>query len=132
MKKNTHEVELYGSKIGGMGEQQSKTGTGDLFFLHGLLGKGINWRSFALNDAVSKNRNMHLIDLRNHGESNHHHSMTYEEMANDVLRYADAKDIEKLSIIGHNMGAKIGMTLSCMYPDRVAAMISLDTPPLSN
>lgn len=30
------------------------------------------------------------------------------------------------------MGAKVGMTLSCMYPDRVTAMISLDTPPLSN
>ena len=63
--------------------------TGNLFFLHGLLGKGQNWRSFALNDAVSNKRNMHLVDLRNHGDSEHHESMRYAEMADDVLRYAD-------------------------------------------
>ena len=63
--------------------------TQNLFFLHGILGKGQNWKSFALNDVLSNNRNMYLMDLRNHGESDHHSSMTYKEMANDVLRYAD-------------------------------------------
>lgn len=27
--------------------------TNDVFFLHGLLGKGQNWKSFALNDVLS-------------------------------------------------------------------------------
>lgn len=43
---------------------------------------------------LSTNRNMHLVDLRNHGESDHHASMTYDEMADDVLRYADYKEID--------------------------------------
>ena len=54
-------------------------------------------------------RDVLLIDLRNHGESDHHHSMTYPEMAQDLIRFADAHKIPKLTIVGHNMGAKTGM-----------------------
>ena len=74
---------------------------------------------------------MWLIDLRNHGDSDHHESMHYNEMADDVLRYADEHDIDKFCVLGHNMGAKVGMTLSCMYPDRINAMINIDTAPKS-
>jgi esterase len=81
--------------------------------------------------VLSTNRNMHLVDLRNHGESDHHASMTYDEMADDLLRYADFKGIDKISLLGHNMGAKVAMTLSCKHPDRVSSLISLDTAPLS-
>ena len=52
-------------------------------------------------------------------------------MANDVLRYADHNSIDQLTLLGHNIGSKVAMTLSCMYPDRVAALISLDTAPVS-
>ena len=99
--------------------------------MHGLLGKGQNWKSFALNDVLSDNRNMYLLDLRNHGESDHHASMTYPEMVEDVIRYADQHEIEKVTLLGHNIGAKVAMTMSCMFPDRVSAMISLDTAPIS-
>ena len=52
-------------------------------------------------------------------------------MAHDVLRYADQHQIGQLTLLGHNMGAKIAMTLACRHPDRVNAMISLDTAPVS-
>jgi len=130
MRQNTQEVELNAVKITSMHES-SGLKTGNLFFLHGLLGKGQNWKSFALNDVLSDNRNMFLMDLRNHGESDHHASMEYKELASDVLRYADHNRIDKLSLIGHNIGAKLAMTLSCMHPDRVSSLICLDTAPLS-
>jgi len=47
------------------------------------------WRNFALNDAISRQRDVFLVDLRNHGESDHHESMNYEEMARDVGRFAE-------------------------------------------
>ena len=47
------------------------------------------WRTFALNDAISRARDVILVDLRNHGESDHHASMTYEEMAYDIKVFAD-------------------------------------------
>lgn len=72
-----------------------------------------------------------MVDLRNHGESDHHTSMTYKEMAEDVLRYADQKGIEKFSLLGHNIGAKTAMTLACLHPERVNGLISIDTSPKS-
>jgi esterase len=57
--------------------------------------------------------------------------MTYPEMAEDVLRYADQKGIDKFSVLGHNLGAKTAMTLASKHPDRVTSMISLDTAPKS-
>jgi esterase len=72
-----------------------------------------------------------LVDLRNHGESDHHTSMTYQEMAEDVIRFADSKGIEKMELLGHNIGAKTAMTLACLHPDRVSALISIDTAPKS-
>ena len=74
---------------------------------------------------------MYLVDLRNHGEDDHHASMTYKEMAEDVLRFADSKGINKFSILGHNLGAKTAMTLACLHPDRVRGLISIDTAPKS-
>ena len=132
LRSNTQEVELNSVKISSIDpEAAAKLPTGNLFFLHGLLGKGQNWKSFALNDVLSNNRNLHLIDLRNHGDSDHHSSMTYSEMATDVIRYADHRQIDKIALIGHNCGAKTAMTLSCMFPDRVSALVSLDTAPIS-
>lgn len=52
-------------------------------------------------------------------------------MAEDVLRFADSKAIDKFSLLGHNIGAKTAMTLSLLYPDRVKGLISIDTSPKS-
>lgn len=65
-----------------------------LIFLHGLLNAGRTWRQFVLNDDISQDRDVLLLDLRNHGESDHHSSMTYTELAEDIARYIDSKGIE--------------------------------------
>ena len=49
------------------------------------------------------------MDLRNHGESDHHASMTYREMADDLIRFADSRNLDKMTLIGHNIGAKTAM-----------------------
>lgn len=52
MRNNTLDVELNGFKIAAMDEEDVNKDS-SLLFLHGLLGQGRNWRSFALNDVVS-------------------------------------------------------------------------------
>lgn len=98
-------------------------------FLHGLMGQGRMWRNFALNDAISRQRDVFLIDLRNHGESDHHASMSYEEMARDVGRFAEARGLEKYTLIGHNLGAKTAMMTATLFPKNVNGIICLDTAP---
>jgi len=87
------------------------------------------WRNFALNDAISRKRDVILVDLRNHGESDHHDSMTYEEMARDVARFADSHGLDKYTLVGHNLGAKTAMMTATLFPDSVSGVICLDTAP---
>jgi esterase len=52
-------------------------------------------------------------------------------MAEDVLRYADSIDLDKITLLGHNIGSKTAMTLACLHPSRVKGLISIDTAPKS-
>ena len=82
-----------------------------------------------LNDQISHNRDLFLLDLRNHGESDHHESMTYTDMANDLIRFLDSRMLDKVTLIGHNIGAKTAMHTASLFPNRVKGLISLDTAP---
>jgi len=55
--------------------------------------------------------------------------MTHREMAEDILRYADSKSINKFTILGHSMGGKTAMTLATLYPHRINGIIIIDIPP---
>jgi len=141
VRERSQDVDLFGFKITAIEGDQTKGRVGDeaemqtvekphtLFFLHGLMSQGRSWRSFSLNDEISTKRDVFLLDLRNHGESDHHKSMTYEEMATDVIRFADQRELEKVTLIGHNIGGKTAMVAATLFPDRVAGLISLDTAP---
>eukprot|EP01022_Parablepharisma_sp_SALTPOND_P012767 TRINITY_DN1658_c0_g1_i1.p5 TRINITY_DN1658_c0_g1~~TRINITY_DN1658_c0_g1_i1.p5 ORF type:complete len:110 (+),score=0.88 TRINITY_DN1658_c0_g1_i1:593-922(+) len=52
--------------------------------------------------------------------------MTYKEMAEDVIRYADHNKLERFTLIGHSMGGKTAMTLAMLHPDRVDGVIVVD------
>jgi len=67
--------------------------------------------------------------MRNHGDSDHHDSITYKEMVGDVIRYADKHNIDRFTIIGHSMGGKTAMTLSTLHPERIDGIIIVDAPP---
>ena len=101
-----------------------------LIFLHGMLGQGRTWRQFVLNDQISYNRDILLVDLRNHGESDHHASMTYSEMANDLIRFLDNRKLDKVILVGHNIGGKTAMHTASLFPERIKGLISLDTAPI--
>lgn len=58
--------------------------------------------------------------------------MTYTEMANDLLRFIDIRELERVTLIGHNIGGKTAMAFSQLFPTRVAGLISLDTAPVTS
>ena len=121
-------VNLFGHKISSINEESKR----DIIFLHGLLCQSRHWRSFALNDVFSKRAHCHLLDLRNHGESDHHSSMSYKEMAEDVIRYADQAGLNTFDLIGHAVGGKLAIAIGCLFKDRVKSIISLDAAPVDN
>lgn len=50
-------------------------------------------------------------------------------MAEDVIRYADSKKLDKFTLLGHSMGGKTAMNIACLCPSRINGIIVVDAPP---
>ena len=111
-----------------LNSQKIGNGNSNIIILHGFLGMGDNWRSFAKKlDGVKFKIN--LVDQRNHGKSFWHESMSYEDMAEDLFLFCNSQNIDKLILIGHSMGGKTAMKFSLLFPERVEKLIVVDIAP---
>jgi esterase len=126
--KNTKEVKLNSLGIDSARPDNSKY----MVFLHGLFGNANNWRYISYSEPIRERRNSILIDLRNHGESDHHDSMNYPEMAEDVIRSLEKLGIKKFTLLGHSMGAKTAMNIATMVPDKLDGLVIVDAAPKDN
>lgn len=97
--------------------------------LHGLFGSGRNWRGVA--GALAAQHRVLCVDLRNHGKSPWIDSMTYPEMAADVLALIRSEGLDRPVVIGHSMGGKTAMTLALESPESVGRLIVVDIAPVS-
>ncbi|MEX2354179.1 MAG: alpha/beta fold hydrolase [Gammaproteobacteria bacterium] len=100
-----------------------------LFILHGLFGSGRNWNSIAR--QLSNSNQVVTVDLRNHGDSEHADSMTYTEMAEDIVRLATDLGHDSFKLVGHSMGGKTAMTAALLYPEKVGSLVIVDIAPVS-
>ena len=111
---------LYSRKVGENGP--------DFVVLHGLFGSGKNWRSFA--GSLEEDFQVWTLDARNHGDSPHADSMSYQQMAEDVVRFFDGNELENVILLGHSMGGKTAMQLALRFPYRIVALIVVDIAPV--
>lgn len=106
------------------------TGSGPpLVVLHGLFGSATNWRSVARTLAAA--REVHALDLRNHGASPWADAMGYRDMADDVRRYIESHGLGPVALMGHSMGGKTAMALALESPDLLERLIVVDIAPRS-
>jgi esterase len=103
-----------------------------VLLLHGLLGSKRNFASLAssLGRQLERPRRICAVDLRNHGDSDHHSDMTYTAMAKDVLGFLDSQNLDRVILVGHSMGGKVAQAMSLMHPDRVEGLVVLDIAPV--
>ncbi len=99
-------------------------------FLHGFLGSGDNWRTIAR--SLDLPARYYLIDLRNHGRSPHADEHTYPAMVGDIIELLDSEGLDRVVILGHSMGGRVGMLLSMHYPERVRGLIVGDISPAAH
>ena len=98
-----------------------------IIILHGLFGSSQNWNMIC--KTLSDKFHIYAVDCRNHGESFHNPSMTYKEMANDIINLMDNVSLQKTILIGHSMGGKISMACAQLFPDRIEKQIIIDISP---
>jgi len=95
-----------------------------LLILHGLFGSLDNWNS--LGRQFAEQRQVILVDQRNHGRSFHADEMNYKDMADDVVRLLDELGLASVDLLGHSMGGKTAMTLAIHYPQYISNLIVAD------
>lgn len=83
-----------------------------IIVLHGLLGSKKNWESMCKRISAHTSSAVVAADLRNHGESPHDSSHSYQALASDVSQLMTKLSIKDASIIGHSMGGRTGMVLA--------------------
>lgn len=107
------------SRIYGSGEP--------LLILHGLFGMGDNWITLA--KQFAENYEVHVIDQRNHGQSFHSDSWTYQDMVSDLEEYISVHQLGRVNLLGHSMGGKTVMCFASMHPSKVISLIVADISP---
>ena len=95
-----------------------------LVILHGLFGSLDNW--FSLAKAFSDNHHVYLVDQRNHGQSPHSDSHTYDEMAEDLFEFFQEHNLKGAVLIGHSMGGKTAMKFAAAHSDLLEKLVVVD------
>jgi len=108
--------------------EDSAAGRQSILILHGLFGSKRNWQSIAR--QISEQCQVFTLDLRNHGESDHHEDMTYQAMADDVFRFISEHSLENVTIIGHSMGGKVAMQMALQHPEIIKKLVIIDIAPV--
>ena len=98
-----------------------------LLILHGLYGASDNWLTIA--KELSNNFTVYIIDQRNHGDSPHANSHTYQDLKEDLLEFMNDHKIEKAILLGHSMGGKTVMFFAADHPERVSSLLVVDIAP---
>lgn len=108
--------------------QQQGSGA-DIILIHGLFGSLENLNMVA--KGLKDNYRVTNIDVRNHGLSFHKNSMSYQELAQDVVDLMAMINIERAHILGHSMGGKIAMQLALDHSEKVDKLIVADIAPVA-
>lgn len=102
-----------------------------MLVLHGILGSGSNWRTFARRlVAACPSWGMVLVDLRAHGLSTAApppHSLA--AAGEDLLRLQVKLDRPVRGVLGHSFGGKVALALADLNPTPLDQVWVLDSQP---
>ena len=100
-----------------------------IVILHGLFGAGRNWTQIAR--SLAADYRVYLPDARNHGASPWAGTMSYTDMALDVLAVIKGERLQRPFVIGHSMGGKTAMALALSHAEAIGGVAVIDIAPES-
>lgn len=96
-----------------------------MLLVHGS-GAHHGWWEAMRPDLAARHRVVEL-DLSGHGESGHRDaSYSLGGWVAEVLAVLDELGIASVVLVGHSMGAKVGVAVAADHPDRVRGLVLLD------
>ncbi|MFN8040392.1 MAG: alpha/beta hydrolase [Acidimicrobiales bacterium] len=109
----------------------SEAGVGGrpLLLLHGFTGARNDFTRW-IEPLAERGWHVVVPDHRGHGDSDKpedESAYAFEIFAADALALVDALGWDGFALLGHSMGGMVAQVLTLMVPDRVAALILMDT-----
>lgn len=57
--------------------------------------------------------------------------MSIYDQAHDLHDFLQENEVDdKVTLVGHSLGGKVAMAYSLLFPDKVEALCSIDSPPV--
>jgi pimeloyl-ACP methyl ester carboxylesterase len=97
-----------------------------LVFVHGWCGDRSFWKEQL--DVFAEKRRVVALDLAGHGASGKdREEWSMDAFAGDVEAVMKAADVKRAILVGHSMGGPVSLLAAKRMPDRVAAVVGVDT-----
>jgi pimeloyl-ACP methyl ester carboxylesterase len=98
----------------------------DVVLWHSLFCDTSMWREQL--DALAPRFRMHSVDAPGHGRSEPvRRAFTLDDCVDVALDVLDSLGLDRVAWVGLSWGGMVGMRLAARHPDRVAALVLLDT-----
>lgn len=110
--------------------ESGRPGAPGLCFLHGGAAHA-HWFD-AVTPALADRFHVVSLDQRGHGESQWVDPPAYgtEDFVADLVGLMDTMGWERMRVVGHSMGGHNAMTFAAWHPERVAALVIVDSRPV--
>ncbi len=99
-----------------------------LLLVHGFTGAKEDFTDHV--PVLARDHTVVIFDHRGHGASDkpdNRGAYTMERLANDIVQLADAVGLDTFRLLGHSMGGMVSRKVALAFPDRVDALIMMDT-----
>ena len=122
-------VALHSMEYPSLHSSSSSSPSPPFLIAHGLLGSATNWAGICRRPQLCSTHRCVAVDLRNHAQSPHSPSHTFDDMAADLIALLDRKRIDRCIGLGHSLGGKAMMAAALRYPSRFAGLVVVDIAP---
>ena len=100
-----------------------------MVLLHGLTGHARMWDAFAR--SMASRYRIIALDQRGHGDTEWPRPPAYDtsDFVGDLHALADARGVERFTLIGLSMGAHNALAFAVRHPEMVERLVCVDVPP---
>jgi pimeloyl-ACP methyl ester carboxylesterase len=96
-----------------------------LLFLHGAIGSKDQLQALA--EGLAGKFIVHTLNFSGHGGEEIPEVFSIETFADDVLKYLEKNNIQKINIFGYSMGGYVALYLAKNYPVKIGSVFTFAT-----
>lgn len=123
---------LYGANVRANGIRQHYLRYGGegpaVVIVPGITSPAVTWGFVA--ERFARHFDTYVLDVRGRGLSEASHALDYglDACAADVAAFTEALGLQRYHLVGHSMGARIGIRVAREHPARLDKLVLVDPP----